>query len=123
MKKLNAENYHEEVKVFVETTPEEAEQLLEANAGNIVYIGFDSCPYCQKFVHKLSPLAKEKELDIHYIDAKSTDYVEEIEEFRKKYEVKTVPGLLYSSETAGLIVKTDSSLTAEEILEIIEYNA
>lgn len=123
MKKLSIEDYQEEVKVFLETTPEEADQLLEAKTGKIVYIGFDSCPYCRKFIHKLSPLATEKELEIHYVDAKDAEYPEEIKEFRQKYNVKTVPGLLYSSETAGLIVKHDSSLTPEQILDIIEFKA
>lgn len=120
MKKFSIEDYQEEVKVFKETTPETADELLEEKSGNIVYIGFDSCPYCRKFVHKLSLLAEEKELTIHYVDAKNADFTEEITDFRKKYNVKTVPGFLYSSETAGLIVKHDSSLTPAEILEVIE---
>ncbi len=123
MKKISVEDYQKEVEIFNETTPEAADQLLETKTGKIIYIGFANCPYCRKFVHKLSPLAEEKELDIHYVDAKDTDYTEEIKEFRQKYNVKTVPGFLYSSETAGLIVKHDSSLTPEQILEIIEFNA
>lgn len=123
MKKLSIEDYQEEVKVFTETTPEIAEEMLEAKTGKIVYIGFDTCPYCRKFVHKLSPLAEAKDLDIYYVDAKADGYAEAIQAFREKYHVKTVPGLLYSSETTELIVKHDSSLTEEEILEIIEYNA
>ena len=123
MEKFTIEDYQEEVKVFKETTPKEADRLLETKTGEIVYIGFDSCPYCRKFVHKLSPLTEEKELEIHYVDAKNTDYTAEIKEFRQKYNVETVPGFLYSSETAGLIVKHDSSLTPEQILDIIEFNA
>lgn len=122
MEKLSVENYQEEVKVFKETTPVEANNLLKAETGQIIYIGFDTCPYCRKFVHKLSPLAEDKDLVIHYVDAKNPDYTEEINEFREKYSVKTVPGLLYSSKTAGLIVKHDSSLTPEQILDIIEFN-
>lgn len=123
MKELTIEDYREEVKVFKETTPEEAERLLEAKTGKIVYIGFESCPYSRKFVHKLSPLAEDKGLEVYYVNAKDADYAEEIKEFRQKYHVKTVPGLLYSSGTAGLIVKLDSSLTPEQILDSIEFNA
>lgn len=123
MEKLSIEDYQEEVKPFNKTTPEEADRLLETKTGKIIYIGFDTCPYCRKFVHKLSPLAEEKELKIHYVDAKDSDYSEEIKAFREKYHVETVPGFLYSSETAGLIVKHDSSLTPEQILDIIEFNA
>lgn len=114
------EDYIEEVKVFKKATPKEADRLLEDKTGKIIYIGFDSCPYSQKFVHKLSPLAKKNELEIHYVDAKDFDDAKEIDDFREKYEIQTVPGLLYSSETAGLIVKCDSSLTPAEILDIVE---
>lgn len=120
MAKPTIEDYQAEVKVFEKVTPAQAEELLEENTGQIVYIGFESCPYCRKFVHKLSPLAEEKELDVYYIDAKDAEHTEEIADFREKYEIKTVPGFLYSSKTAGIVVKTDSSLTPEEILEIIE---
>ena len=123
MRKITIEEYQEEVKVFEETTPEEADRLLETKTGKIVYIGFDSCPYCRKFVHKLSPLAEEKELEVYYVNAKDAAYPAEIEAFRQKYHVKTVPGLLYSSATAGLIMKLDSSLTTEEILDVVEFNA
>ena len=56
-KEKEIEQYLEDVKVFNETTPEEAEQLLEAKEGHIVYIGRETCPYCRKFVRKLSSLA------------------------------------------------------------------
>lgn len=120
MKELTIEDYREEVKLFKQTSPEEADQLLEDKTGQTIYIGFENCPFCRKFVNKLSPLAKENELKIDYIDAKDPNKEEEIKNFRKKYDVKTVPGLLYSSETAGLVVKTDSSLSKDEIMSIIE---
>lgn len=122
MKKRSIEDYQKEVQVFEKITPAEADELLEARTGKIVYIGFDSCPYCRKFVHTLSPLAEEKGLSVYYVDAKDADHSEAIQEFRGKYTVKTVPGLLYSSKMTELIVKTDSSLTASEILTIIEYD-
>lgn len=119
MDDLTVEDYLEEVKVFKEVTPEQAEQLLEEQ-GNTIYIGFKTCPYSRKFVHTLSPLAKEKNLQVYYVDAKDSEHTEAIKKFREKYDVKTVPGLLYSSETAGTVVKTDSSLSQTEILQVIE---
>ena len=119
-KKKDIETYLEQVTVFTEITPTEADQLLEAKEGNIVYIGRETCPYCRRFVGKLSKLAKEHNLKVHYVHSKHPDYTDEIETLREKYDVPTVPGLLYSSESAGLVVKCDSSLEPEEILEIIE---
>lgn len=119
-KQQDIETYLEQVKIFTETTPAEADQLLEAKEGNIVFIGRETCPYCRRFVGKLSKLAEEHKLQVHYVHSKHPDYTDEIETLREKYDVPTVPGLLYSSESAGLVVKCDSSLEPEEILEIIE---
>lgn len=119
-KQQDIETYLEQVKIFTETTPAEADQLLEAKEGNIVFIGRETCPYCRRFVGKLSNLAEEHNLKVHYVHSKHPDYTDEIETLREKYDVPTVPGLLYSSESAGLVVKCDSSLEPEEILEIIE---
>lgn len=117
---IEIDQYLGEVKVFKETTPEEAEKLLEAKDGNIVYIGRETCPYCRRFVKKLSTLAKEHDLEVHYVHAQHPEYEEQVNELRDKYDVPTIPGLLYSSETAGIVVKCDSSLEPEEILEIVE---
>lgn len=116
------ERYLEEIEVFQQVRPEDADNLLEINAGHIIYIGRETCPYCRKFVRKLSPLAKEHDLTINYVHSQHPKYKEQVDELREKYDVPTVPGLLYSSETAGLVVKCDSSLTPEEILEIVEAN-
>ena len=114
------EQYLNEVKIFKKTTPKEAGDLIEAKVGNIVYIGRETCPYCRKFVKKLSPLADENNLVVHYVHSEDPQFEEEIKDLREKYDVPTVPGLLYSSKTAGIIVKCDSSLEPEEILKIVE---
>lgn len=119
-KQVAIDEYLEEVKIFKETTPAEAEKLLEAKDGNIVYIGRETCPYCRKFVEKLSLLAEEHDLEVNYVHSQHPEYEEQVNKLRDKYHVPTVPGLLYSSETAGLVVKCDSSLKPEEILEIVE---
>ena len=119
-KELEMEQYLEEVQVFNEVTPEKADSLLEAKEGNIVYIGRETCPYCRKFVIKLSPLGEENDLHINYVHAQHPEYEEQIKELRDKYDVPTVPGLLYSSESAGVLVKCDSSMSEEEILKMIE---
>ncbi len=52
-------NYLEQVKVFQAVSPEEAKALMDAKDGGILFIGRESCPYCRRFVAKLSPLAQE----------------------------------------------------------------
>lgn len=119
---IEIDQYLGEINVFNEIRPEEADELLEAKDGNIVYIGRETCPYCRRFVKTLSPLAEENNLEVNYVHSEHPNYEEEVDELREKYDVPTVPGLLYSSESAGLVVKCDSSLDADEILEIVEAN-
>ena len=121
-KDIEIDQYLDEVKIFKETTPKEAEKLIEAKEGNVIYIGQEKCPYCRKFVKKLSSLSKEYNFDVYYVHSEHPMYEEEIQELRDKYDVPTTPGLIYSSESAGIVVKCDSSLEEEEILEIIERN-
>lgn len=116
-----AENmYKKSISKFKEVSPAEADRLLEEKEGHIVYIGRETCPYCYRFVRKLGPLAEENNLAINYVNSEHPDYEEEINEFRKKYNISTVPGFLYSSETAGLTVICDSSIPPIKILQIVE---
>ena len=121
-KEIQMEEYLEQVKIFKEMTPEEAEKLIEAKEGNVIFIGRETCPYCRRFAKKLYEIAIEYDIQIHYVHSKHPDYKDEIETLRDKYDVVTVPGLIYSSKNSDVIVKCDSSLTEEEILEIIEIN-
>lgn len=121
-KQNDIEQYLEEVKIFVETRPEIADELIEAKEGNIVYVGRETCPYCRRFVKKLSKIAKEDNLTVHYVHSQHPDYGEEVQALRDKYDVPTVPGLLYSSATSGIVVKCDSSLEPEKIREILEIS-
>lgn len=114
------DQYLGEVRAFNEIEPKKADELLEAKEGNIVYIGRETCPYCRRFVKTLSPLVEENNLEVNYVHSEHPNYEEQVDELREKYDVATVPGLLYSSESAGLVVKCDSSLAAEEILELVE---
>lgn len=120
VEKESISNYRENVSIFHQVTAKEADQLLEEKSGEIVYIGRENCPFCQKFVKKLGPLAKEEKLEVNYLDSKNPSDEEGLKKFREKYDVPTVPGLLYSSKESDLTVKCDSSLTKEEILKIIE---
>lgn len=114
------DTFLEQVEAFTEVTPEEADELLTAKEGNIVFIGRETCPYSRRFSDTLTDVVKEYNLDINFLHSKKPDYEDEIQEFRDKYNVPTVPGFLYSSESAGILVKCDSSMNAEEILEMIE---
>lgn len=114
------DTFLEQVEAFTEVTPEAADELLTAKESNIVFIGRETCPYSRRFAGTLTDVVNEYDLDINFLHSRNPDYEDEIQEFRDKYDVPTVPGFLYSSESAGILVKCDSSMNAEEILEMIE---
>src|SRR5690625_7297751 len=91
---VEIDQYLDEAKSFIETTPKEADELLEAKEGNIVCIGRETCPYCRRFVRTLGPLSTEHNLKIHYAHAPLPEYEEENKERRDKYDVPTITGLL-----------------------------
>ncbi|MGF3142595.1 thioredoxin family protein [Facklamia sp. P13064] len=65
------------------------------NEAKLIYVGFDSCPYCRVFLPKLNQLAKEMNLNYHYYN---TDERMEDDNFRdivdNFFEISTVPQLL-----------------------------
>lgn len=112
-------NYLEQVAHFTEVSPSQADQLLAAGQGQVVYIGRQNCPYCRKFVAKLSALAQRHDLQVHYVQANHPEYSDDIASFRDKYGIQTVPGLLYSLGNE-LRVRTDSTMTEAEILAFVD---
>lgn len=113
------EKYLEEVKSFKEVTPADADELLTAQSGNIVYIGRETCPFCRRFVGKLSAVAKDENLTIHYVHSQKVETLKGVEALRNKYGVPTVPGFLYSDED-GVQVKCDSSMSPDDIKTFVK---
>lgn len=109
------ENYLEQVASFKEVSPERARQLLEQKENGILYIGRETCPFCRRFVAKLSHVAVEHQLTVHYLHSQSPVYdAQAIQDLRADYNVPTVPGFLVST-ASGVKVKCDSSMSEEEI--------
>lgn len=109
-------DYLKQAEVFTLASPAEVVQLLEQKNGAIVYIGRETCPYCRKFVKKLSKVASENDLVVYYLHSQSSDYsAQAIQEVRDQYNVPTVPGFLVGLPQ-GVQVRCDSSMTEEEIL-------
>lgn len=104
----------EQVAAFNEVTPLQAEELIQAKAGNIVFIGRETCPYCRRFAEKLSKVAKELSLTINFLHSQKGAHLSETQSLRDKYGVPTVPCLIYSDEQ-GIKVKCDSTMSEAEI--------
>lgn len=110
----SGDKFVQAVQDFIETTPQEAETLLN-QAGTIIFVGRKSCSYCWRFAATLHEVQQQKDLTIYWLNSEANEYYEELQNLRSKYGVVTVPGLLYSNHS-GVQVRCDSSMSSEEII-------
>ena len=59
--------------VFIETTYSDVLKMIESKRTAVIYIGRPTCPWCQDAVPVLNEIAKEYDMDIHYVFTRS-DY-------------------------------------------------
>lgn len=111
------DTYEEHVMAFRKINSTKAQELLSNGELVAVYVGRETCPYCRKFAKKLSDLKKDIKGTIYYVDSSnSSDY--ELNEFRDKYRIRTVPGFVVS-KNKEVEVRCDSSMPEDEILDML----
>lgn len=107
------------VQDFTKLSPTEADELLSNEEGTIVFIGRPTCPYCRKFAPKLHKVSTEHKVQVNFVNSEHPDYTQELKDFREKYGVPTVPGILYADGN-NVKVRCDSSMTEKEIASFVE---
>lgn len=115
---VSPQEFLEITETYREVTPEKAEMLLKDEGGTIVFIGRETCPFCRSFIPKLDNVVKENDVPVYFVHSEHPDYLAEIASFRNKYDVPTVPGLLYSTGD-GVKSRSDSSMSENEIAEFL----
>lgn len=112
------DTYQEDIKSFTKVRSTEAHGLLSNENLAVVYIGRESCPYCRKFAKKLSALAPELHTTIYYVDSSNASDTE-LNLFRERYDIVTVPGFVVGKK-GQITVRCDSSTPEDELLEMIK---
>ena len=87
----------------------------------VVYIGRESCPYCQKFVPNLALAIQKSHQTVYYLDSAS-DEKDEITAFAKEMDIQTVPNLsVYQNGSKSRYLEQGSCASLEEILSFLKY--
>lgn len=107
-------DYAQAVKAYQKISMDQLEEKVEAQEDFLLYIGRETCPYCQTFVPKLTEAVEETHVTVYYVDSEK-DPDGRIQAFRQENGLKTVPSLTYyrSGQLAGLLRKGSQASMAE----------
>lgn len=104
--------FSKDIEKLIHTSVTDLEEMILNNEEVTVFVGRASCPYCQKFAKKLANIEEK----MYFIN--SEEVSDELQKFREKYNIVTVPGFLHAND-GKVNVRCDSSMSIEEIKAMI----
>lgn len=113
--------YQEAVRYTKAINMKEMRSKLANGDEFVVYIGRESCPYCQKFVPNLALAIQKSHQTVYYLDSDSNEK-DEITAFAKEMDIQTVPNLsVYQNGSKLHYLEQGSSASIEEILSFLKH--
>ncbi len=88
---------------FKKTDLKEILNLIKGDNLTFVYIGYEGCDACDKFVPKLAKVTQNYDMEVYYLDIKSVD--------KKSQEWKTFTNKL--SKKVSIATKSDEETSSE----------
>lgn len=80
---------------FIRLTAEEVIAKIKEGTPFFLYTGRATCQWCRKMVPVLNKVIKEGNIEMFYLDSENTEEDKVLSDFRKEYEIKTVPSIIY----------------------------
>ena len=113
--------YQEAVRYTKAINMKEMRSKLANGDEFVVYIGRESCPYCQKFVPNLALAIQKSHQTVYYLDSDS-DEKDEITAFAKEMDIQTVPNLsIYQNGDKSRYLEQGSAASLNEILSFLKH--
>ena len=108
---ITPDSYKEAMTYVKKIRLSEVKDKINNKENFILYIGRESCPYCQKFAPKLAVAIQKTNQTVYYLDNDSKERKDITTSFAHDMNIKTVPNL--SSFKKG------SKSSIEEIMELL----
>ena len=111
---------YKEAMTYVKKIPlSEVQEKINNKEDFILYIGRESCPYCQKFAPKLAVAIQKTNQTVYYLDNDSKER-KDITAFAHDMNVKTVPNLsTFKKGSKENYLKKGSKSSIEEIMALL----
>ena len=106
-----SQEFFEAVEKFEKKSIKEVESLISSGEEVVLFIGRPTCPYCRRFAPKMNEARQA-------LNSEDVTQLNEIQSFRQKYGIPTVPGLLVAKDGEARVV-CDSSISVEDIIAFV----
>ena len=114
------EQFLENIKDLEVTTVARAQEALDSKETATFFIGRKTCPYCRKFAGTLAGVVAETKVHIYFINSEEAIQLNELQEFRSRYGIPTVPGFVHIAD-GQIKARRDTYMSAQEIKDFAGF--